>query len=269
MKTFRKRTGKKKGQFTQPDEFQTLTRKAMDYIQMNTKTVYIALGALAVALVVVVAVSMVMASSRTKLAAKQAEALRYYDLNSPVPGNKPMAPTERMQKAAQLFAELAKNGGPIGSSSLYYKANAEMELGDLDSAIRDFKETIAKAGDDRLLTSLADMRMAAGYNAKGQVQQAMETYMSVIKAGGGYLKDEAHYRLGGIYEKAGQKDRAAKEYRAIEKDFPRSPWAAESRLRADALEGKPQAVAAEAMPGAVQMVPAQAPPAQTGTAKGK
>jgi len=44
LKTLRKRTGKKKDQFTKPDEFQSLTQRVYYYIQQNAKTVYAALA---------------------------------------------------------------------------------------------------------------------------------------------------------------------------------------------------------------------------------
>jgi tetratricopeptide (TPR) repeat protein len=262
LKTFRKKTGKKKGQFTQPDEFQSITRRVMDYVQANTKQVYIALGALAAVVVIIIVVSMLMSASRAKLVAKQAEALKYYDINSPAPGKQPMGVAERLTKATELFSEVAKSAGgsPIGVRALYYKASAEMDMGDTDNAIKDYKEASAKAGSDKLMTSLTAMRLAGAYANKGDVQAAIEAYMGIIKADGGYLKDEAHMRLGEIYEMSGQKDKAVSEYRAVEKEFPDSPWARDAKSRADALEGIAQAEAAAApmQPAGVQVVPLKA-----------
>lgn len=251
MKTWRKKTGKKKDQFTKPDEFQSLTQKVLAFAQENTQKVYMGLAVLGVVIIAAIVVTLLMRSSHMKVTATEAEALKYYDLNSPVPGTKPMGAAERLKKARELFAKVADSA----DIALYYKANANMDLGEIDQAIDDYRK-LKESTKDPVLTSLVDMRLAEAYLAMGDTQKAAAAYLDEIKAEKGLLKDMAHYRLAGIYLRLGDKDRAIQEYKVIDKDFPNSPFAAEAKLNVDRLEGN----AAPAAAG--QAVPAATAPSQ-------
>jgi predicted negative regulator of RcsB-dependent stress response len=252
LKTWRKKTGKKKEQFTKPDEFQSLTQKAMAYVQENTQKVYIVLGVLGVIIIAAIVVTLLMQSSHKRVTDIEAEALKYYDINSPVPGTKPMAATNRLIKARDLFTGISDKA----AVALYYKANSDMELGDIDTAIGSYMKLKEKTKDP-VLTSLVDIRLAEAYLVKGDTQKAVGAYMDDIKAEKGFMKDLAHFRLAGIYQKAGEKDRAIQEYKVIEKEFPNSPYLGEASQNLALLEGRPMPAAAsvQAAPVAAQAAP--------------
>jgi predicted negative regulator of RcsB-dependent stress response len=260
LKTWRKKTGKKKDQFTKPDEFQSLTQKVLSYAKENTQKVYIGLAVLGVVVIAAIIVTLLTQSSHRRVTDMEAEALKYYDINSPVPGTKPMGAVDRLKKAKDLFGQAADSA----DFALYYKANSDMELGDIDAAIAGYVKLKEKTKDP-VLTSLVDMRLAEAYILKGDTQKAVAAYMDDIKAEKGLMKDMAHYKLAGIYLKAGEKDRAIQEYKAIVKDFPNSPFFAEASQSGASLEGKamPAAPAVQAAPVAAQPAqPASPVPAQ-------
>ena len=127
MKALRYKTGKKKLKLNEPDEFQSLTQRAMDYIKENTKQAYIVLGAVAVVVVAVVLFGIWKDTDRKTAMFKEAEALKYYDINSAVPGDKPMSSIDRYKKAKELFEQIVKShGGNAADIARYYKANSEM-----------------------------------------------------------------------------------------------------------------------------------------------
>ena len=68
MTTWRKRTGKKKDQFTGPDEFQSFTQKALLYVQENIRKFYIGLAVLAVVIIASALGFMVMKSTHEESA---------------------------------------------------------------------------------------------------------------------------------------------------------------------------------------------------------
>ncbi len=262
MKTFRKRTGKNKDKFKEQDEFLSLSQKVLKYAQGHTKQVYVALLVAAVVVILTILVSMLFENSQKKVMAMEDDALKYYDINSPAPGTKPMAPAERLTKARDMFKDILDNhgSGPVAVKALYYKANADMELGNMDAAIEGYKKLLEKASADPMMAALANKRLAEAYLAKGNQQEAINTYLGIAKAEGGYLKDEAHFRLAKIYDGMGKKDEALAEYKALEKDFPDSPFISDARKEVARLTGVPEV----AVPlGTMAAVPVQAAPAGT------
>ncbi len=228
MKALRYKTGKKKLKLNEPDEFQSLTQKAMDYIKENTKQAYIVLGAIAVIVVAVVLFGIWRDTDRKNAMYKEAEALRYYDINSAVPGDKPMSSIDRYKKAKELFEQIVKShGGSAADIARYYEANSEMEMGNVDPAIAGYTEVIAKSGNNQVLVSLATMRLAEAYAAKGDKQKAIDTLHNELKAEKGYLKDAALYQLAKLYESEGRTADVKVAQEKLVKDFPESPYTRE------------------------------------------
>ncbi len=242
MKTFRKRTGKKKDKLRGQDEFLSLSQRALRYAQGHTRQVYAGFGVLAVAVILTTLVAMIHSASRKKVMALEGEALRYYDMNSPAPGAGTMSPSERLKKADSLFNEIVEShgGSPAWAVALYYKANSDMELGDMDAAIAGYNRLVDNVAGDPLMTSLALKRLAEAYQAKGDRQGAVSAYMRIIKIKGGYLKDETYLRLADTYAAMGRKDEAVMGLRAMVKDFPGSPFAGDARKDIALLTGVPE-----------------------------
>ena len=228
MKALRYKTGKKKLKLNEPDEFQSLTQRAMDYIKDNTKQVYTVLGVIAVVVVAVVLFGIWKDTDRKNAMYQEAEALKYYDINSAVPGGKQMGSLDRYKKAKELFDKIAKgHGGAAADIARYYKANSEMEMGEVEPAIAGYSEVIAKSGNNPVLASLATMRLAEAYAAKGDKQKAIDTFQNMIKAEKGYMKDAALYMTAKVYESDGRTEDAKRAYDKLMKDYPASPYSKE------------------------------------------
>ena len=271
MKALRYKTGKKKLKLNEPDEFQSLTQKVMDYIKENTKQAYIVLGAIAVVVVAIVLFGIWKDTDRKNAMYQEAEALKYYDINSAVPGGKPMGSLDRYKKAKELFDQIVKShGGAAADIARYYKANSEMEMGDVEPAIAGYAEVIAKSGKNPVLVSLATMRLAEAYLAKGDKQKAIDTFHNQIKAENGYMKDAALYMVAKVYESTGSADDAKRAYEKLIKDYPDSPYTKEL-LAAQAPQAAQMAPIAQGTvttqptkpaPASQPVKPAQPAPAQ-------
>jgi len=259
LKSLRKKTGKKKNKYNEPDEFQSLTSRVFDYIREHTRQAYAVLAVVAAVLLLTVGISVYFENAKKQVASSMDDALKYYDLDSAAPGDKPMPAEERMKKAKGMFGEISEKArGPQALVALYYKANAAMELGDLDGAIKGYKDVVGKAADNNIMRSLADARLAEAYLAKGDTDTAVKTYMEIANATGGYMQDEARVKLAGIYEAQGKKREALIEYQAVIKDYPKSPWIPEVSGRILQLSGTEAAKAALPMAGAPAATPAAA-----------
>ena len=265
MKSLRKQTGKRKSLYTEPDQFQSFSEKVMDYAKENTTRVIAAVGVVAVLFIAAAGFMLWRRNEKMNMAAQTAKALEYYDINSPTPGGKPMAGPERMQKARELFGKIAQEGGGDGADvALYYKANTEMEMGDLDSAIKDYKDVIAKASGDASLVTLARHRLGAAYFTKGDTPDAIETYKSEVATPNDYLKDAALYELARIYQQSGKTQEAMAEFNALKKDFPNSPYTGQAYAYISGGSGAPitfptATVQTQPAPAPAQAAPAAAP----------
>ena len=257
MKSYRVRTGKKDE--LEADKFLGLTDKVMLYVQENQTRAYTALGVIGVVIILTILVSMLMEQSKRNLLAQESEAIKYYDVNSPVPGDKPMEPAERYQKAVEMFSDIAgkHSGSPYAGVSEYYKASAEMALGDTAKAIEGYRALAGRSGSNPALYSIANLRLASALRANGDVQGALDIYKALTEKG--VVKDQAHMMLGKMYEEAGDTQKAVFEYKLVKKDFPGSPWAPDANARVARLA--PEEAAAPAAPPAPAMAPVQAAPA--------
>ncbi|HEY3347829.1 MAG TPA: tetratricopeptide repeat protein [Nitrospirota bacterium] len=260
MKTFRKKTGKKKDMLTAPDEFQSLSRRVGAYIQENTTAAYIVLGVVGVLLVAAILVSLMMRESSKEMMAKQGEALMYYDINSAVPGEKPMNADERMKKAEEMFGKMADKS----NLALYYQANAKMELGNSKDAVGEYKKLLEKASGDKVMTALATMRLAAAYEETGDAQAAVDTYNKAANSPEALFKDEALYRQAEVYRLSGKKDEAIAKLNQLIKEFPDSRWKRDAQVKLAQLEGKPVPADENAMPISQGVAIPQAAPAGAG-----
>ena len=261
MTTWRKRTGKKKDQFTGPDEFQSFTQKALLYVQENIRKFYIGLAVLAVVIIASALAFMVMKSAHEKDAARMTEALKYYDVNAAPPGDKPMAPQERFKKASEIFGQLSSKGGKQADLALYYQANANFDMGLVDTAVQEYKELKGRT-DDPLLTALADQRLASAYLVKGNSNEAVNILSADLKSNRNFFKDEDRYRLAKILEQQGDTKQAIDQLEALLKEFPASSWAYDAKLSLARLTGNPvvqQVPATAPAPANIKVVPAQVP----------
>ena len=260
MTTWRKRTGKKKDQFTGPDEFQSFTQKALLYVQENINKFYIGLAVLAVVIIASALALMVTKSAHEKDAVRMTEALKYYDVNAAPPGDKPIPPQERLKKASEIFGQLSSKGGKQADLALYYQANANFDLGLVDTAIQEYKELKGRTNDP-LLAALTDQRLASAYLVKGNSNEAVNILSADLKSDRNFFKDEDRYRLARILEQ-GDTKQAIEQLEALLKEFPGSPWASEAKLELARLTGNPvaqQVPATAPAPANIKVVPAQVP----------
>ncbi len=238
MTTWRKRTGKKKEQFSGPDEFQSFTQKALLYVQKNINKFYIGLAALAIIVIASSIFFLAKKASQEKAAAAIASALQYYDLNSAAPGGKPMTSVERLEKAGELFGQAASGNGKQANIALYYQANTDFELGNMDKAVQEYNALKARTLDP-LLTSLANQRLASAYLEKGNKNEAINILIGDKKTGRSFFADEDQFRLAQILVQSGNTGEAIGQLEGLIKNFPDSIWVSDARTELSKLTGKP------------------------------
>jgi len=237
LKNVRKKTGKGKN-FEETDRFLGFTERVKIYVQDNPAQAKGVLAAIAVVIGLTVIITLFMDASAKRVQALQSEALGYYDVVSPSPGGEPLADNERYSKAAELFGKLSKDAGSGGEGRLgyFYEANANLKLGKTDEAIAGYN-TLFDRRPGTLIGSLAGLKLAEVYLSKKDTDSAIGV-LSKLSETGGYLKDEALYMLGQLYELTGRNDEAGGAYSKLTSEYGKSPRAAEAKARLDRLVEK-------------------------------
>jgi len=241
LKPIRIRTGKSR---EERDEFLSLTDRVKFYLTENTTRAYTALGVIGGVVILTVVVAIMLNQSHKNQLALQAEALAYYDIDSPSPGEADMTPEDRVKKARELFGKIS-DGGPFADVARFYGANADLELGELDQAMDEYKKLAASS--EPVVSTVADVRLAAALKIKGDIKGALGVYKQMEEKG--LLKDGAHYMSAQLYEDMGDTKQAIAEYSAVKDEFPGSPWRAEAETRLKELL-PPEATAATEQPAA-------------------
>jgi len=247
LKSVRKKTGKRR-YFEESDSFLSFTEKVKLYVQENPSQAYGALIALGAVIAVTVVVTLLMDAKATRVQAVQSEALAYYDVVSPSPTGEPLPDNVRYEKAAEMFGKLEEQAS--GSTSMlgaFYEANAYFRLGNLQKAIEGYSSLFERSPGS-LMGSFAGLRLASAYLDTGDMDAAIGV-LSKLSETGGYLRDEALFSLGQLYEKAGRKTDAGTAYSKLTSEYKESPRAREADMRLNRLVEEEMEVQEQASPG--------------------
>lgn len=149
---------------------------------------------------------------------------------------------EKYEKAMAAFDGVHRRYGstPAGLRARYYSALCGVELGKFAEADKELKD-IAGKGGDALEPALARLALAESSRRQGKTQDAIDAYRKLVDDQKHPLpRDHALMRLATLLEQTEKKAEAAKEYRTLAEQFPRSVYASEARSRADAIEAAQQ-----------------------------
>jgi TolA-binding protein len=145
---------------------------------------------------------------------------------------------EKYEKAMAAFEGVQRRYGssPAGLRARYYSALCGLELGKFADAEKELKDIAGKGGDG-LEPALARLALAESARRQGKNQDAIDAYRKLVDDPKQPLpRDHALMRLATLLEETEKKAEAAKEFRQLAEQYPRSVYASEARRRADALD---------------------------------
>ncbi len=193
---------------------------------------------------------------------------------SPAAGDpKKPAVADRCTKALPLYQQVTERYGHSRLAPLawYYQANCQVELGKIDDAVALYKRSISEDGLTRESAQLAALRLGYLYAARGDRALAIEQFQQLGGQATALNRDQALFEVGRLQEADNNRDAALTAYRAVRKDFPKSPWSSEASARIKSLGGEIEppppapsgptpAPAAPASPGSTTPQPATTAP---------
>lgn len=226
-------------QLKEPDEFITLFSRMFLYVRHHTKRLLVLLGATVLVAAVIVILFAFESRANRQAAALGYEALRYY--HGDLPGSQKDAKAEPdYQKALERYQEIVEKypRSPSAIPAQYYIGNSYFGLKNYDEAAKAYRKFIEKYPGNRDLTALVYERL--GYTAlmQGKTQDALDAFKKIVQMKGTNNQDQALFEIGRLYEKMGQQNEAIEQYKTIVKDYTKSPFAIEARVRIKSLGGE-------------------------------
>lgn len=222
-----------KRQLKEPDEFISIMERAILFSKENTKYLFLVFAIIS-AVAVAYAVFFIKSGIDNEKAVKlEYDASRYHF------GSGREKTGQDLKKAIEIYQKIVTDYKKSSTAPIanYYLGNAHMELKEYDDAIKAYRGFVERYPDRRDLIPLVYQRLAYAHLAKGDNQNALESFNRAANLELARNRDQSLFESGRILEVIGQKDEALKKYEEIVKDFPLSVYSAESQVKIKELSG--------------------------------
>jgi outer membrane protein assembly factor BamD (BamD/ComL family) len=137
---------------------------------------------------------------------------------------------------------------PTAPLALFHLGNALVQSNDLPGAIEAYQRFILLYGSQPSLAGLAQQRLAYAYLLKGDRDQAVKAFTSILDSPGTLNKDQALFELARLEESQSRPEGAMAHYQELMKSYPNSPYASEATIRTRILDPKKTSESSPAVP---------------------
>jgi tetratricopeptide (TPR) repeat protein len=202
------------------DEFISLSTRAYQFVVKRRKQIqWAAICVLAVA-VIIAGISLYFRHiNQTALAAYSTA---YKNL---VSASSSEASQESIQRSTEELDRLIREHGWTKMAKLAIPQLAYLKFGqgNYEEAISLYETYLEKIGDDSIYRPMAYFGLAACYEAKADYQSAIHSLEKIIENDTAFLKEEALFSLGRMYDLSGQTELSKESFQKFISQFPQSP----------------------------------------------
>jgi tetratricopeptide (TPR) repeat protein len=202
----------------EPDEFLTWSARTLQFVATYRQHVlYGAVGVVGVVLIFILFQFMSARSEKNAFALFREGYSRYAMITSD-----PSGQTDDM--AAEKFAELVEKYGSSTAAKMALPLYADLSYrtGDYDKAIRLYQRALQTFSGDVAFERIAWNGLAYAYEGKEDYATAVKWFEKLTGAEGDFLKADAYYNLGRMYEALNDREKAVEAYRKVATDFSQS-----------------------------------------------
>ncbi len=254
-----------------PDEFQVVAGKAMQWVAGNKRTLTLALGALAAAVLLAWGASAYRASRESKAGTTLSGALELASRPvageaPPTPGTETFASKDERQKAvlAALEKVRSENAGTLAAQTAQAQLGFwKLKAGDDAGAQKELQEFLDKAEPKHPLRAFVLESLGYAYEGQKKLDEARATFAKLSEAG---APERAAFQAARLSLEEG-KPEAKQQLEQVAKDYPKDPVAAAANERLE-LAAMPKAEPGQAAPGPAAPEIKPAGPAKAAPAKG-
>lgn len=212
----------------EPDEFLTLSSRALGWFAQYKKEINVAVLAVLAAAVLVSGYVFYVNQQETKAASLLAQALDKLErLGAGKPT--PKAVQEVSEDFRRVFNEYGSRSN--GRIARLIFANLCYETGDHQQAADLYKASLSRFTDHPLVHIQILKSLGYTYEALKDPATAVMYFEQAQSAGDKRLQDDVLFHLGDLYARMGQKEKSADAFKRILSDYPESVYANLARRR--------------------------------------
>ena len=202
----------------EPDEFMTMTGKAIQFVRTYQQHIFYGTGALLLIFLIFSGFRYYRGWQEDKSYASLEQAIDRYERLA----EKKEDPSPAKQDFQALIDKYpGYSGGKIGR--VIY-ANICYENGDYDAAIDQYKKALKDFADHPSLRTPIQSSIGYAYKAKSDYQAAAEQFEAMVSDPAIYMKDEALFNLGLLYAKLGKSEKSRQAFQKILTDYADSTY---------------------------------------------
>ncbi len=167
------------------------------------------------------------------------------------PTGDPKKADELLKKAIGQYRQVLEQypRSPTAPLAQFHLGNALVQANDLPGAIEAYQKYVVLYGAQPSMVGLVQQRLAYAYLLKGDRDQAIKAFTTILEMPGALNKDQALFELARMEESQSRPEGALAHYQELIKSYPNSPYTNEAMLRTKILNpekasGSPPAPAA-------------------------
>jgi cytochrome c-type biogenesis protein CcmH/NrfG len=194
----------------QPDQFITMSVKAMDWVRGHTRHILYGLGGIVVIAGLIAGVFVWQQQRHQQAEALLSEAIKQLD-NQGDTEEKP-----RNEQALTAFQTLVNNylRTPAAIKAYWYLGHLHFARGDYAAALTAYQQAqrLASTNPQLLLPTLITLNIGYAQEAHSACPQALTSFNTVLQSGALWLRGEAYLGIGRCYEHQGDRENAIATY---------------------------------------------------------
>ena len=203
----------------EPDEFITLTGRAINFVRGYQNQISYFLVAIAAIALIFFGYRFFAQRAENKAFAILGQTQAKYETLK-----KTSSATEAYSQVSEAFQGILKKygGNAGGKLARLIFANISYDAAKYDNAITLYKQSLSDFKDDKFVYNLIISNLGYAYQRVGDEQNAAAYFEKAVSAKNSQIREEALFNLGLIYENLGKDEKGQQTLQQILKDHPDS-----------------------------------------------
>jgi tetratricopeptide (TPR) repeat protein len=218
----------------EPDEFLTFSAKTIRFLQENQNQVSYVLIGIVVVVLGVFAFRYFSGVSERKAYALFDEALVHY-----VGQASPTQSAQPNEIAKGKFGEILQKYASTKAARLSLPLYADMQYkaGSYDEAIELYRKALKGFAEEQSILAIIWTDLGYAYEGKKDYQSAADCFEKVVDFQGDFMKADAYFNLGRMYEALNQNEKARQAFETVANDYTDSIHGKLAKHKAVQLKG--------------------------------
>jgi outer membrane protein assembly factor BamD (BamD/ComL family) len=209
---------------------------ALHSSQDYQRPLLVGLGVLVLAAAVVGGVFYVDRQAAQKAQELEQEAMRFLT----APANDPQKTDHALKEAIARYRQIVDQYPRTSTAplALYHLGNTLVQANELSPAIEAYQRFLALYSSNPSMAGLVQQRVGYVHLLKGDRDQAVKAFTSILDTPGTLNRDQALFELARLEESQSRPEGALARYQELIKSYPNSPFTSEATIRTKIMDTK-------------------------------